>query len=371
MVFGVDVETGIAQNKSDRAMTSGWVSLRGREVCATRYATWSSSCDLHRQRTRVLRAGVSPSCTSPSCKRQRSAMSAGFASLNTDLLHMCLSFCDQARDVVRAGATCKHWRAVASTDRLWRERCVKRWPSTARLRQPPTDHLAFYKSRCPVKCNWPRIDVNRLTLLVDGDVNGITISEALCFTDGYRCDLEWGELIRPRMWHFSSVNPVPASHFEWQVPVLREALREPRHPDWEWEEWSPNDTDELQIQFLRDDGKIAQVQNYMGMVCEDFSPRTERSRRRRTGFRPNDGVIAQLWGGDLDLEAHADLAIGHTPVCYYLLVKLTGEGNLAICATVRQLGEYGDYKDPDGALGESFGPWQPALDDVLAMLHWQ
>ena len=62
--------------------------------------------------------------------------------LNADLLNLILSHAD-GRAVMRAGATCKQLRALATTDRLWREICVKRWPSTARLRTQPTDHRKF------------------------------------------------------------------------------------------------------------------------------------------------------------------------------------------------------------------------------------
>ena len=50
-------------------------------------------------------------------------MSESFATLNADLLQLCLSHVENGTDAARAGATCKHWRAVASTERLWRELC--------------------------------------------------------------------------------------------------------------------------------------------------------------------------------------------------------------------------------------------------------
>ena len=42
----------------------------------------------------------------------------GFATLNADLLQLCLSHVANWRDAAHAGATCKHWHAVASTKRL-------------------------------------------------------------------------------------------------------------------------------------------------------------------------------------------------------------------------------------------------------------
>ena len=45
-------------------------------------------------------------------------MSESFASLNADLLQLCLSHVENGTDAARAGATCKHWHAVATTQRL-------------------------------------------------------------------------------------------------------------------------------------------------------------------------------------------------------------------------------------------------------------
>ena len=45
-------------------------------------------------------------------------MTNAFATLNPDLLHLCLSHVAHGRDAARAGATCKHWHAVATNQRL-------------------------------------------------------------------------------------------------------------------------------------------------------------------------------------------------------------------------------------------------------------
>ena len=84
------------------------------------------------------------------------------------LLHLCLSHVDVGRDAARAGATCKHWHAVAGTERLWREICLKRWPSIAKLRNAPANYLAYYKLKLGGKRDPPNIDLPQTTMLVDG-----------------------------------------------------------------------------------------------------------------------------------------------------------------------------------------------------------
>lgn len=161
--------------------------------------------------------------------------------LNADLLHLILSHAD-GQAVMRAGATCKQLRTLATKDRLWREICVKTWPCTTRLRTQPTDHRTFYFQRIrsfdSPPSQPPEIDVNTVALMIDGEVCG-PFSEVLYFADAKV------ELIER-----AGVNE---EAYVWDVPVLRELVARIDFLD-------DHNSNSIWIvsSFLRDDGKFAQ-----------------------------------------------------------------------------------------------------------------
>lgn len=191
-------------------------------------------------------------------------MSTDFATLNADLLHLCLSHLHESgQDVARAGATFKHWRAVASTDRLWRELCIKRWPSTAKLPLAPIDHLAFYKMRSPAPLHSaPRMDINRVSLLVDGHASGgHNISEVLSFADAVKSE----QFILSNGFGASDTFEV----FEWSVPAMREFA--PKYLEY----IDASNDAAFGVQFLRDDGKVARERYFMNSWSQYLHPRAD------------------------------------------------------------------------------------------------
>ena len=248
-------------------------------------------------------------------------MTAAFATLNPDLLHLCLSHVGGV-DAARAGAACKHWRAVASTERLWREICVKRWPSTAKLPRSPASHLEFYKQRTGRDYGTPTIALNRLTLLLDGQFGG-GFSEALSFADATPCEVQtdWTE--------------DPCHGFEWSVPATHELSYEATH------ELSYEGYDEsriLETAVLRDDGKLARV--------------------GRVGS--SDDKIN--WRFAVDLETPAETVTRIREEWFYLHFKLSGGSKLQVCAS--HCREDDEFDAP-----EEHTPYE--LNEVLALLDWR
>ena len=247
-------------------------------------------------------------------------MAAGFATLNPDLLHLCLSHLETdasayaragyGRYVTRAGATCKHWRAVACTERLWRELCVKRWPSTAKLTRAPPSYLKFYKQRTLAHSHYsePTIELSRLTLLFDGQFGGLggRFSEVLSFADATRCVV--------RMSH----------GFEWAVPAFQS----------EYGIWF------LDLDILRDDGKIASA----GRFEVDESSRDGDASTQKYSWTSEA----------LDLEKHAEFATRIRENWLYLHAEFA-DGKLKICAS-------------NGAADAPAANFE--LCHVLALLDW-
>ena len=256
-------------------------------------------------------------------------MTDTFATLNPDLLHLCLLRLGKygGRAVARAGATCKHWRAVASTERLWRELCVKRWPSTAKLPRAPASYLDFYKQRTRSWFVAPTIQLRRLTLLIDGLFGRFggdrCFSEVLSFADATPC------LVQP----YGMAGLGPAHGFEWSVPVLHELLQAYVEEASRLEERVDIDFD---ADILRDDGKIAQAGTF---EVVDF----QNSER---------GVDTFSWQSEaLDLEQHAEITSRHHERWFYLHVECT-DGKLQVCASKSHDEGYVD------------------LVSVLALLDW-
>ena len=262
-------------------------------------------------------------------------MTDAFATLNPDLLHLCLShlqahtFAYGGRAVARAGATCKHWRAVASTERLWREICVKRWPSTAKLSRAPPSHLEYYKQRTVRNYAAPSIALNRLTLLVDGLCGGdsrfsaVRFSAVLSFADATPCRFQ------------PFANPPLAdafSGFEWSVPELHELL----HAE---EEFSDLDFD---ADILCDDGKIASAGHFEAI---DFD-------------KSDDGTDKFSWTSEpLDLEHHAEFVTRVHERWFYLHAEYN-DGKLKVCASNR--------------LDHNQAQWDCVdLSHALALLDWK
>lgn len=255
--------------------------------------------------------------------RRRQLMTDAFATLNPDLLHLCLSHVAHGRDAARAGATCKHWRAVTSTERLWREICVKRWPSTAKLPRAPASHLAFYKQRIRgPDLSTPYVDLNGLTLLIDGTFGGDRrFSEVLSFRDAIPCE------VHPPTMDSS------CRGYEWAVP----ALRPPEDEDIEeFIEDLELDTGCLTVDILSDDGKIGLTG---GFTLEDYS---------------NEKYS---WSTELYLENRAEQVSRLRAEWFMFYVECT-VGKLQVCAS-QMLREDGDH---------SYRAWD--LRYVLALLDW-
>jgi hypothetical protein len=242
--------------------------------------------------------------------------------LNADLLNLILSQADGLA-VVRAGATCKQLRALATTDRLWREICVKRWPSTARLRAQPSDHRTFYFQRIRSFRNPPsqppEIDVNTVALMIDGRVCG-PFSEVLYFADAKIERVVRGE--------------VQTDAYVWDVPVLRELVAafdidSPYH-------WHSVD---IEARFLRDDGKFAQQVSGLEYDCLDSA-----------------GCKSLLFSRTLDLLPHAEWFSRQLDLYHDMRIELGEDGKArAWCTSQAQ---------NDGAAAQSFG-------FVLAFMEWK
>ena len=234
-------------------------------------------------------------------------MTDSFATLNPDLLHLCLLHLERdesayaragygrhahtlsGKAVARAGATCKHWRAVASTERLWRELCVKRWPSTAKLPRAPASHLEFYKQRTGRDYGTPTIALNRLTLLFDGQFGG-RFSEVLSFADATPCEFQ----------PFGTTESFDG--FEWSVPGLHERLHAV-------EEFSDLVFD---ADILRDDGKIAAASRFEAL---DY-----------------DGDTFKWTSGALDLEFRSEFVTRIRENWFHLHAEYN-DGKLKVCAS--------------------------------------
>ena len=262
-------------------------------------------------------------------------MTDSFATLNPDLLHLCLLHLERdesayaragygrhahtlsGKAVARAGATCKHWRAVASTERLWREICVKRWPSTAKLPRAPASHLEFYKQRTGRNFCTPTIALNRLTLLFDGQFGG-RFSEVLSFADATPCEFQpYGTTESFR-------------GFEWSVPAMDELLQAE-------EDYSNLDFD---ADILRDDGKIAAAGRFEWVDCTDGTV---------------DGTNPKYkWtSGALDLEFRSEFVTRVRENWFHLHAEYS-DGKLKVCASNR-LDDDQEYVD---------------LSHALALLDW-
>ena len=259
-------------------------------------------------------------------------MTDTFATLNPDLLHLCLLRLGKygGRAVARAGATCKHWRAVASTERLWRELCVKRWPSTAKLPRAPASYLDFYKQRTRSWFVAPTIQLRRLTLLIDGLFGRFggdrCFSEVLSFADATPC------LVQP----YGMAGLGPAHGFEWSVPVLHELLQAYVEEASRLEERVDIDFD---ADILCDDGKIASAGHFEAI---DFD-------------KSDDGTDKFSWTSEpLDLEHHAELVTRVHERWFYLHAEYN-DGKLKVCASNR-LDDNQDCVD---------------LSHALALLDWK
>ena len=233
-------------------------------------------------------------------------MAAGFATLNPDLLHLCLSHLERepaqrwhiegGKALARAGATCKHWRSVASTERLWRELCMKRWPSTAKLPRAPASHLEFYKQRTGRDYGTPTIALNRLTLLLDGQFGG-GFSEALSFADATPCEFQ----------PFGTTERFDG--FEWSVPAMHELL----HSE---EDFSHLDFD---ADILRDDGKIAAASHFEFLDLTD-------------GTIDDTNPKYKWTSGALDLEFRSEFVTRIRENWFHLHAEYN-DGKLKVCAS--------------------------------------
>ena len=253
-------------------------------------------------------------------------MAAGFATLNPDLLHLCLSHVGGV-DAARAGAACKHWRAVASTERLWREICVKRWPSTAKLPRAPASHLKLYKQLTRPAFRMPTVELSKLTLLVDGSFKDHRLAEVLSFADATPCD------VHPR-----ACNAHGHCHgFEWAVAALH-GLSLVRDDDMYAE-----GNAYLCVNILRDDGKVAAPGTRPFELC-DY----------------NNGSLS--WRCSLDLEHRAEAVTRFSHEWFILHVECT-EGKLQVCTSYRR-----ENPDPDAYEENTYEPLE--LSNVLALLDW-
>lgn len=235
------------------------------------------------------------------------AEAARLTGLNADLLHLILSHADGAA-AVRAGATCKQLKVLATTERLWREICVKRWPSTARLRTQPTDHRKFYFQRIrslrTPPPQPPIIDVigDDVALMIDGRVCR-PFSEVLYFADA---EIE--------QIHRAGVH---AEAYVWDVPVLCELVApiddNAPNDDYNW------DNIEIDARFLRDDGKFAMQD---GGMHDWFSDDTIASNHKSLQFSRT-----------LDLHPHAEWFSRNSEFFFMVHIELTEDGKVRAWST--------------------------------------
>jgi len=124
----------------------------------------------------------------------------GFATLDPDLLHLVLSTAEPndtwsqhqgVQAAVRAGATCKHWQAVASTNRLWREFCVRRWRDCMDLRRQPSNFHRFYQLRRHfLVSNSTHIFHHHYCIHPRGPTNPLEWKKMLSVKEKYEADME-------------------------------------------------------------------------------------------------------------------------------------------------------------------------------------
>ena len=253
-------------------------------------------------------------------------MRDSFATINPDLLHLCLSHAD-GKDAARAGATCKHWRKVASTERLWREICVKQWPSTAKLLRAPPSYLKFYKQLMRPEFRMPAVELSKLTLLVDGSFKDHRLAEVLSFADATPCD------VHPRACNAHG----PCHGYEWSVAALHglSLLNE--------DDMYAEGNADLNVNILRDDGKVAVPVTRPFELC-DY----------------NNGSLS--WRCSLDLEHRAEAVTRFSHEWFILHVECT-DGKLQVCTSYRR-------ENPDEDAYEEYTYEPRFLHNVLALLEW-
>ena len=261
-------------------------------------------------------------------------MSTDFATLNADLLHLCLAHLHESgKDVARAGATCKHWRAVASTNRLWRELCIKRWPSTAKLPRALGGHLAFYQMRSPAPVHrTPLMDINRVSLLIDGHASGgHNFSEVLSFANAVKSAAD--------------MNGMEFELFEWDVPAILEFapkyyenIRNNRDASHEGLDVG------FGLQFLRDDGKVAREKYF-----NDWGEWAERE---------SNSSIFHV-SRPLDLEARPEQVTREREEYYYITLEAFPDGKVRA---------FFSWRNSDDDAHEEHRPRHPNF--VAALLDW-
>ena len=247
--------------------------------------------------------------------------------LNADLLHLILSHADGLA-VVRAGATCKQLKALATTDRLWREICVKRWPSTARLRAQPLDHRTFYFQRIRSFRNPrsmpPEVDVNTVTLMIDGRALG-PFSEVLYFADAEIEEIQRGD--------------GNTESYVWDVPALCELFPPlDTTADFKW------DSTDVDARFLRDDGKFAQQDRGMHNWFAD----TSESGHKSLSFMRT-----------LELHPHAEWFSRRAELFFDIHFELGEDGKVRAWCSMQP--------DPDGFVQLA----APSFGFVLALMEWK
>lgn len=237
-----------------------------------------------------------------------SANFRAFATLDTDLLHLVLSKVEHGIDAARAGATCKHWRAVASTERLWRELCIAEWPSTSQLRHPPASYKVFYQQRSRQWTYEPRcVDLNTITVLIDGTLGGWQYSAALDFQE---------------------------------ASVHRDATFLDRYT---WESFSPElcdiikdaDADDMiTVDFLRTDGKIA-VQEANFEMVDRFELLQEEDNEDPLAHEQDYDRL--LFMRALDLEPNTEAVTRGSQFFYRAYIELQASGSVRLWASTKRV----------------------------------
>jgi hypothetical protein len=252
-----------------------------------------------------------------------------FATLDTDLLHLVLSKVEHGIDAARAGATCKHWRAVASTERLWRELCIAEWPSTALLRRSPASYLAFYQQRSRSWSFKERcIDLNTITVLIDGTLGRRQYSAVLDFQEAS-----------------ADRDAIFLDRYTWELPLSTPELRDI---------FEYADADEvITVDFMRADGKIA-VQEALFELVDREMLQEEHNEDPLANEQDYDRL---LFTRALDLEHHTEAVTRQSQFFYRLYIELQASGSVRLWASTKRV------------QGELVMPCEVGF--ALSLLDWQ